>query len=216
MYLIMAGNASASPTRLSSVLAAAKVAWRNPNNARWAVHTQGQAPARISARRGEVSAVSWDGVTGGSIAFPPATQRVHRTFLGEPGQVPQARDFVRCSVPERVCSAQAAEDILVCATELAANAVLHSRSGLPGGHFSVEVAICARQWVRVAVEDSGGPWAERGTSDGDTESGRGLHIVSALSAAAGIIGDASGRTAWFCSRWGTGPPEWPVSSSVRP
>lgn len=177
---------------------------------------QGQAPARISARRSKVSAVSWDGMTGGSIAFPPDTQRVHRTFLGELGQVPQARDFVRCSVAGRVCSAQAAEDILVCATELAANAVLHSRSGLPGGHFSVEVAISARQCVRVAVEDSGGSWAQRGTGDGGAEGGRGLHIVSALSAAMGIIGDASGRTVWFCSQGGTGPPEWSVSSSVRP
>jgi serine/threonine-protein kinase RsbW len=212
----MACNASASPTRLSSVPAAAKVARRNPNNARWAVHTQGQAPARISARRGEVSAVPWEDITGGTIAFVPATQRLHRAFRGEPGQVPRARDFVRCYLPGRVCSAQAAEDILVCATELAANAVLHSRSGLPGGHFSVEVAVCAGQWVRVAVEDSGGPWAERGTGDGDTEGGRGLHIVSALSAAMGITGNASGRTAWFCCRWGSCSPEWSVGSPGRP
>jgi serine/threonine-protein kinase RsbW len=180
------------------------------------VHTQGQAPARISARRGEVSTVPWDEITGGTIAFLPATQRLHRAFRGEPGQVPRARDFVRCYLPGRVCSVQAAEDILVCATELAANAVLHSRSGLPGGHFSVEVAVCAGQWVRVAVKDSGGPWAERGTGDGDTEGGRGLHIVSALSAAMGITGDASGRTAWFCCRWGSCSPEWSVGSPVRP
>jgi serine/threonine-protein kinase RsbW len=155
-------------------------------------------------------------MTGGTIASLPATQRLQRTFRGEPGQVPQARDFVRRYLPGRVCSAQASEDILVCATELAANAVLHSRSGLPGGHFSVEVAICAGQWVRVAVEDSGGPWAERGTGDADTEDGRGLHIVCALSAAMGVTGDASGRTAWFCGRWATGPPEWSVNSSVGP
>jgi anti-sigma regulatory factor (Ser/Thr protein kinase) len=151
-------------------------------------------------------------MTGETIALLPATQRLHRAFRGERGQVPQARDFVRCYLPGRDCSAQAAEDILVCATELAANAVLHSRSGLPGGQFSVEVAICAGRWVRVAVEDSGGPWVRRGSGHGDTEHGRGLHIVSALSAAMGITGDVSGRTAWFCCRWDTGPPEWSVSS----
>jgi hypothetical protein len=65
----------------------------------------------------------------------------------------------------------------------------------------VEVAIRAGQWVHVTVEDSGGPWAERGTGDGDAEFGRGLHLVSALSADMGITGDASGRTARFWCRW---------------
>jgi serine/threonine-protein kinase RsbW len=117
--------------------------------------------------------------------------------------VPLARDFVRRYLTGRRCPAEAVQDILVCASELAANAVLHSRSGLPGGHFRVEVAIHAGQWVRVTVEDSGGTWAERDTGEGDAEFGRGLHVVSALSAEMGITGDASGRMAWFCCQLGT-------------
>jgi anti-sigma regulatory factor (Ser/Thr protein kinase) len=118
--------------------------------------------------------------------------------------VPLTRDFVRRYLNGCRCPAEAVQDILVCATELAANAVLHSRSGLPGGHFSVEIAACAEHWVCVRVEDSGGPWAERGTGDRDAEYGRGLHVVSALSTSMGITGDASGRMAWFCCWWSTG------------
>jgi anti-sigma regulatory factor (Ser/Thr protein kinase) len=118
--------------------------------------------------------------------------------------VPLARDFVRRYLTGRRCPAAAVQDIVVCATELAANAVLHSRSGLPGGHFSVEIAVRAGQWVHVTVEDSGGTWTERGAGSGDAECGRGLHVVSALSADMGITGDASGRMAWFRSGWSTG------------
>ena len=115
----------------------------------------------------------------------------------------------RCCLDGRRCPAETVQDIVACATELAANAVLHSRSGLPGGHFSVEVA-CAGQSVRVTVEDSGGPWVERGTGGIDAECGRGLRIVAALSADMGMTGDAAGRTAWFCCRWGTGRDDQPA------
>jgi anti-sigma regulatory factor (Ser/Thr protein kinase) len=123
--------------------------------------------------------------------------------------VPLVRDFVRRYLTRRHCPAEAVQDILVCASELAANAVLHSRSGLPGGHFSVEVVVDAGQWLRVSVEDCGGPWVERDTgeeetSEEDAEFGRGLHVVSALSADMGITGDAFGRMAWFCCRLSPG------------
>lgn len=128
--------------------------------------------------------------------------------------MPLARDFVRRYLDRCRCPAAAVQDILLCVTELSANAVLHSRSGLPGGQFSVEVAICAGQWVRVTVEDSGGRWVERGRGDRDAECGRGLQVVSALSAETGITGDASGRMAWFCRRWSTGSSEWPAIAGM--
>jgi two-component sensor histidine kinase len=89
---------------------------------------------------------------------------------------------------------------LLCVTELATNAMAHSHSGLPGGHFGVQIAIRAEEWVRVAVEDAGGPW-EQHSIDDDAECGRGLQVVSALSAEMGIIGDGSGRTVWFRCPW---------------
>ncbi len=166
------------------------------------MHTHGHAQAMISARPGVSPAFSVDSAASGTTASPPATRALRRTFRGEPGQVPLARDFVFRYLNGRDCPAEAVQDILVCATELATNAVLHSRSGLPGGHFCVEI-VCAGQSVRVAVEDSGGPWAECGNGGINAECGRGLHVVSALSADMGITGDASGRMAWFCCQWGT-------------
>lgn len=182
------------------------------------MRTQGQAQAAASALRGMTPAVPGDGIIAGASAIPgdaavpgsggtcgagplvPARRPLRRTFRGEVGHVPLARDFVRRYLGHSPCSAEAVQDILVCTTELAANAVLHSRSGLPGGHFSVAVTVCAGQWVRVAVEDLGGPWTPCEIADGGTEGGRGLGIVSALSADMGITGGASGRTAWFRCR----------------
>lgn len=168
------------------------------------MHTQGQAQAIGSALPGVAPAVPRNSIASGIGVSPPTQRPLRRTFPGEPAQVPLARDFVRRYLTGRRCPAAAVQDIVVCATELAANAVLHSRSGLPGGHFSVEIAVRAGQWVHVTVEDSGGTWTERGAGSGDAECGRGLHVVSALSADMGITGDASGRMAWFRSGWSTG------------
>ena len=117
-----------------------------------------------------------------------------------------ARDFVRHYLTGRRCPDAAVQEIVVCTSELATNALLHTRSGLPGGQFSVEIAIQAGHWVYVRVEDSGGPWAERETTDGYAERGRGLHVVAELSEDMGITGDAASRTAWFRSRWNVGGP----------
>lgn len=167
------------------------------------MHTQGHAQAMISAGPGVTPAFSVGSAVTGTTVPPPATRSLRRTFRGEPAQVPLARDFVFRYLSGRQCPAETVQDILVCATELAANAVLHSRSGLPGGYFSVEV-VCAGQSVHVAVEDSGGLWAEHCQGGISEECGRGLHVVSALSADMGITGDASGRMAWFRCQWGNG------------
>jgi serine/threonine-protein kinase RsbW len=179
------------------------------------VRTQGHAQAMIGARDGVPAGVSEGSAAGGTASSLSVTQSLRRTFPGEPSQAPLVRDFVSSCLEGRRCPAEAVQDILVCANELAANAVLHSRSGLPCGYFSVEVA-CAGQSVCVTVEDSGGPWAERGNAGIDAECGRGLHIVAALSADMGLTGDDTGRRAWFCCRWGASEDDQPWFSGSLP
>jgi serine/threonine-protein kinase RsbW len=184
-----------------------------PSDARWVVRSQGHAQAMIGARHGVASVVAGESVADGTVTSPSAVHSLRRTFRGEPGQVPLVRDFVSCYLDSLRCPAEAAEDILVCASELATNAVLHSRSGLPGGHFSVEIARTG-QSIRVTVADSGGPWSNCANDDVDAECGRGLRVVAALSADTGITGDEAGRMAWFRRRWGAGQDNQPASVTV--
>ncbi|MGH3342984.1 MAG: ATP-binding protein [Carbonactinosporaceae bacterium] len=115
-----------------------------------------------------------------------------RTFAGTIGQVPVARRWVGALVGAR----RAAEAALL-AGELASNAVLHTRSGVPGGQFGVVVTTtCAR--VRVEVRD-GGSQSVPTVAEEDLEApgGRGLLLVDLTAAAWGVSGSADGRTVWF-------------------
>jgi len=51
-----------------------------------------------------------------------------------------------------------ADDVILCASELAANAALHSRSRLPGGTFMVRAIVNPDLCARIEVQDDGGPW----------------------------------------------------------
>jgi anti-sigma regulatory factor (Ser/Thr protein kinase) len=82
----------------------------------------------------------------------------------------------------------------VCLSELATNAVVHSRSRHPGGYFTVRAQMCGH--LRVEVRDQGGPWVW--PDRGDQRHGRGLLIVSRLARSWGRSGDpGSGWTVWF-------------------
>jgi serine/threonine-protein kinase RsbW len=129
-------------------------------------------------------------------AAPAVTGRV---FPGEAGQIGAARRFLAGLLD----GCPAAGDALVCVSELATNAVLHSRSGRPGGRFSVCVALQPGS-VRVAVADEGGPWRPERNGDGrngDGQSGRGLLIVRALASRWGRDEGGAGRTVWFELDW---------------
>lgn len=167
-----------------------------------AVHSQGQAQSIIDSRNGLGSVLSWPGANRGTSAAPRhVTRPLRRTFRGETSQVPLVRDFIRRYLAGWACPAEILQDTLLCATELAANAVRHSRSGLPGGCFGVQTDIRPGTSVQVAVADAGGRWATHDPGDDDAEGGRGLQVVAALSAEMGIIGNDSGRTVWFRCPW---------------
>jgi serine/threonine-protein kinase RsbW len=117
-----------------------------------------------------------------------------RTFAGRAEFVREARQFVGGVV--RDCPA--AEDAVLCLSELAANAVAHSDSGKPGGKFTVTVSVVGAggDHVRVEVEDDGGRWDCSPRDSG--QHGRGLLIVCRLASNWGVIGDGEGnRIVWF-------------------
>ena len=132
----------------------------------------------------------------------PGPVRRVRVFKGEPGQVPAARAFVAAAL----AGCPARETLSACASELAANAVVHTASGA-GGVFAVEVSRPAEGMALVAVTDLGGPGepAIRPGDSGDefAENGRGLALVAACSSRWGYrdVSDGKGRTVWAEATW---------------
>ncbi len=53
-----------------------------------------------------------------------------------------------------------ADDVILCASELAANAAQHSRSRLPGGTFTVRAVLSSDHYARIEVQDNGGLWSQ--------------------------------------------------------
>jgi serine/threonine-protein kinase RsbW len=146
-------------------------------------HLGGQWPGRMAAAPG---GGWWDGPV--------------RLFTGTyPGTPDQARR-ARADLAGALAGCPAADDVLICLAEIAANAVVHTRSGAPGGHFRVRADARPGQWVQVAVEDDGGPWLGRPAGD-RAGHGHGLQIVRALSDQMGITGGGRGRTVWFRCPW---------------
>jgi serine/threonine-protein kinase RsbW len=114
-----------------------------------------------------------------------------RAFAAQPLQVAQARRFVAGVLSGFSASA----DIVLCVSELSSNAILHSSSRAPGGHFVVRAWISACGRIHVEVEDRGGPWIP--DTEHDEERGRGLLIVATLATRWGITGSEAGRIAWL-------------------
>jgi serine/threonine-protein kinase RsbW len=91
-----------------------------------------------------------------------------------------------------------ADEVILCASELAANAALHSRSRLPGGTFTVTARINAGDHAQVEVKDQGGPWTPPGSNSAGHH---GLDIVRALATDWGIDGAHTTRTIWARFDW---------------
>ena len=114
-----------------------------------------------------------------------------RAFVAQPLQVAHARRFIAGVLT----GLSAADDVVLCVSELASNAVLHSSSRAPGGHFVIRAWISAAGRIRTEVEDCGGPWVP--DTEQDEERGRGLLIVARLATRWGITGSDRGRVAWL-------------------
>ena len=116
-----------------------------------------------------------------------------RTYPGRAEQVRQ----VRCDVARHLGDSPVAADAVLVASEIAANAILHSRSR--GESFTIRLEL-HRDHCRVECQDSGGAWRRRWQGDRS----HGLGIVEALTGADGWgIERVSGgdRVVWARLGW---------------
>ncbi len=121
-------------------------------------------------------------------AVSPAIVR-EQVLRARRDQVQVARAFIAAVL----AACPAADDAVLCVSELATNAVLHSASRNPGGTLTVRAAIFDDH-VRVEVEDNGGRWDEHPHRDSRPH---GLDIVRELAAGSGREGSAlTGWVVW--------------------
>ncbi|MEW1841697.1 ATP-binding protein [Nonomuraea angiospora] len=116
---------------------------------------------------------------------------------GVPSQVARARGLVTAALGR---DHPLYDDAALLTSELATNAILHTRSGA-GGSFTVTVS-SSETAVRVLVSDSGsdGPPCVCRTSAQST-SGRGLPLIEALSHRWGFTREEGTTTVWFELLW---------------
>lgn len=129
-------------------------------------------------------------------AKPPEAMTFDRSY---PGTIDQVRRM-RADMATVAGNCPATDDLVLLASELATNAILHSRSGHPERIFSIRAVLYPGEYAWVEVIDEGGTW---GADQHDDQHGRGLAIVSAIAGDGnwGIEGDAACRVAWFRLDW---------------
>jgi serine/threonine-protein kinase RsbW len=127
----------------------------------------------------------------------PRTLRQCTTEVTYPGGTEHIR-AVRAGLRPILDDCPRADDAILCASELAANAAQHSRSRLSGGTFTVRATVSQDHHVRIEVQDDGGPW-NQGMIDPTRH--HGLDIVRAVADEWGIAGDQTSRTIWARFDW---------------
>ena len=127
----------------------------------------------------------------------PGVLALRTTTLTYPGTAKSVR-AVRANLRLLLDGCPIAADVILCASELAANAALHSNSRLPGGTFTIRTEISPGHYVRIEVEDNGGP---RTPATPDSTGHHGLDIVRALATDWGTDGDRTTRSTWVRFDW---------------
>jgi hypothetical protein len=130
-------------------------------------------------------------------AAPAQGQICTLTLPGQSAQIGRVRALLSAFLN----GFPAADDAVLLASELCANACLHSASGLPGGTFTVRARLCGA-YLHAEVEDQGSGW------DGHlvaAETPHGLYLLRTLSVACGTLPGVSGWVTWFVVTSGIGP-----------
>ncbi|MET9494850.1 ATP-binding protein, partial [Streptomyces sp. NPDC006552] len=98
-------------------------------------------------------------------------------YTRERKSIPAARAFTAWALHDWQ-AIERLDDVLLCVSELATNALLH---GVPPGRgFRLHIAMCAHRVVRIEVHDSGGGTVAAQVPRPEAEHGRGLQLVAAL------------------------------------
>ncbi|MFD4942067.1 ATP-binding protein [Streptomyces sp. NPDC058409] len=100
------------------------------------------------------------------------------------------------------------EDIKLCVSELATNALLHGAP--PGREFCVGLHR-GEELVRLEVRDSG-PGQPAVQRPDDACSGRGLHLVSELADDFGVDDHVVGKTVWLVFKISSAPDPAPLKT----
>ncbi|GAA1881094.1 ATP-binding protein [Streptantibioticus ferralitis] len=107
--------------------------------------------------------------------------------------VPAAREFARRALRHWNIVSRA-DDILLCVSELATNALLH---GVPPGRgYQVSLGLSGDGVLRVEVDDSGDGDPRIPDTAAEDESGRGLRLVAALADKWGVGERVPGKFVW--------------------
>lgn len=114
--------------------------------------------------------------------FPPARTSVRA-----------AREFALSTLAQWGVTARR-DDIRLCVSELATNALLHAVP--PGQRFHLRLAIDNGR-VRIEVRDGGGGRPVVRGPDEEESTGRGLWLVRELADDYGVIEHAAGKTVWL-------------------
>jgi serine/threonine-protein kinase RsbW len=127
----------------------------------------------------------------------PAAVTFERDYPGTADQLHQ----VRADLAKLSDDWPFTDEMVLLASELATNAVLHTRSGHPDRTFTVRATVYPGHYAWVEVIDQGGAWVADG--DDDEEHGRGLAIVASVAGEDnwGIDGNSAARVAWFRLNW---------------
>ncbi len=119
-----------------------------------------------------------------------------RVFLGTCSQVHNVREFVA----EIIDGCPVADDVILLASEIATNAVVHTASG-KDGTFTVVVQP-GDGMVRVEIHDGGSDtMPDIRSAEELAGSGLGLGLVETLATRWGYLGDRDGRVVWFEVAW---------------
>lgn len=112
----------------------------------------------------------------------------------DPRSVGQARRFCAATLDGWGADPELVSTCVLLVSELATNAVLHARTA-----FSV--AIERHSALRIEVDDGDPRMPHARDYSLDAMSGRGLHLVEALSQASGAHRSGEGKTVWFEVDW---------------